>query len=182
MSTLLMNMLVVMLVVIAVLLFFFLSVAKANRKSEKASEKDKKEAAEVAFKRFDTDGRGINKDEMTAMCAKIDERITKKQVTELFEAADRDGGGIIDFTEFYTAIKNHGDGQENEQIDMSALVSRSQRNALAADATGRVSLLAFLLYPSLTTKSEQPPCVWLFPMPCILPGFFALSLRRVLVP
>ena len=149
-STLILNIMVVVLVVIAVLLFFKGSVAKMQRKNKTATDDEKMEAAKTAFGKFDKDGQGINKDEMMAMCNKIDKSITKKQINQLFDAADKDGGGIIDFNEFWAALQ--GDDTSSEQIDLSGLVSASERNALAADAFGRVALLAFLLYPGLTTK------------------------------
>ena len=153
-STLGLNIMVVVLVVIAVLLFFKGSVAKLKHKNMTATDDEKMEAAKMAFGKFDKDGQGINKDEMTAMCNKIDKSITKKQIKQLFEAADKDGGGIIDFNEFWAALQGQpGSGDKSsEQIDLSGLVSASETNALAADAFGRVSLLAFLLYPGLTAK------------------------------
>ena len=51
---------------------------------------------------------------------KIDKNITKDQVKKFFESADKDGGGIIDFAEFYAAMQNVGqdgdDGQDSDRV------------------------------------------------------------------
>eukprot|EP01050_Picozoa_sp_SAG11_P001401 SAG11_NODE_60_length_19094_cov_26.549566_16_plen_66_part_00 len=46
-------------------------------------------------------------EEVMAIAHKIDEHITEESVQELFQAADQDGSGIIDFGEFYSAVVNH---------------------------------------------------------------------------
>ena len=72
---------------------------------------------------------------------------------------------------------------------MSALVSEADRKALAADATGRVSLLAFLLYrKSLHESSLRTPlfCEHTDPGSLLLAGLttkiFDAFLCRVLGP
>merc|ERR1712166_207430 len=105
----------------------------------------------MGYHRFDPDGDGISWTEMNEIVNKIDDDITEEETQELFERADTDGGGLIDFDEFYAAV--HDDSQAAKgSLDLKKLVRKQEKVLIRADAAGRVFLSAFLLYPGLTQK------------------------------
>merc|ERR1711871_568593 len=127
---------------------------KARSENDDVNSEETMERLHDIFAKFDTDGTGIDKAEVTTMCAKIDEDITSNEIDYLFEAADSDGSGQIDFKEFYSAVistekKNRKDAK---RLDLKKLVQKKRRTDIASDATGRIFLLVFLLYPGLTNK------------------------------
>jgi hypothetical protein len=67
----------------------------------------------------------------------------------LFERADADGSGSIDFEAFHDALVHPDAGFK---LDLASLIKRDQQQAARADAFARVSLLLFMLYPMITNK------------------------------
>ena len=151
---LLLNIALVGMVAIAVYVSYWVDCIKLGRRSKSATEEEVRDKLKLVFGSMDTDGQGINRDELTKLCAKNAPSATAEQVDALFDAADTDGGGRIDFDEFLAAAIGHGDA---DRFDLSALVSSAERNSLGADAAGRMFLLTFLLYPG-KFRQQLPPC------------------------
>jgi len=102
------------------------------------------------FDQFDADGKGITATEMCDVVRKINPEADDEQAQQLFDKADSDGGGSIDFGEFEAAVNQHGDGVLDGGLQ--ALVKRVARANIRDAAAGRLFLLVFLLYPALTNK------------------------------
>ena len=110
---------------------------------------DKVAATIAAFEAIDADGDGIELDEVTKLILECAPATTVPQIEALFKQADANSSGAIDMVEFQAALVDHPLLHVEGQIDLSALVSRAERTALKSDAAGRVSLLAFMLYPGM---------------------------------
>ena len=151
---LLLNIALVGMVTIAVYVKYRVDCIKLGRRSKSATEEEVRDNLKLMFDSIDTDGQGINRDELTQMCAKNAPSATAEQVGMIFDAADTDGGGLIDFDEFLAAVIGRGDA---DRFDLSALVSSAERNSLGADAAGRLFLLTFLLYPG-KFRQQLPAC------------------------
>merc|ERR1711964_109198 len=67
--------------------------------------------------------------------------------------ADADGSGHIDFEEFLAAVSAADD--ETTHLDLGILVKKKAQANIRDAATGRLFLVVFLLYPSLTNKILQ---------------------------
>ena len=166
-ASLLLNIALVVAIVVAVYVDYHVKLAKLERRSKTATEEEFETAIKLVFDKIDADGTGIDKAELTNLCTKNAPSATPEQIDTLFNEADKDGGGRIDFTEFFSALDADGDGESN-RIDLRSLLSKAASNAIAADAAGRVSLLVFLLYPGLTQKIfkafivRKPPSLPLF--------------------
>ena len=94
-------------------------------------------------------GESITLPTTQALLETLDPAASPEITAKLFERADTDGSGSIDFEEFYAALVHPDAGLE---LDLAGLVRRAQQQAARADAFGRVSLLLFLLYPMITNK------------------------------
>jgi hypothetical protein len=102
------------------------------------------------FDQFDADGNGITMAEMRDVVRKISPEADDAQVQRLFDKADTDGGGSIDFGECHAAVSQHGDSAMDGGLQ--ALVKRVAKANIRDGATGRLFLLVFLLYPAVTNK------------------------------
>ena len=97
--------------------------AKIDRGAD--TEEEEVEQMKAVFKKFDTDGGGVDIDEVRAIVNKIDHTISDKKVAALFKSADTDGGGTIDFREFYRAAHEHHGPKSN--FDLNVLVKKEQK-------------------------------------------------------
>jgi Ca2+-binding EF-hand superfamily protein len=79
---------------------------KATRDLESGSAEIQKEICKEIFDRFDTDGDGIELAEVELIMKKIEPTMTAEHALVLFEQADTDGSGCIDFEEFFGAVRN----------------------------------------------------------------------------
>eukprot|EP01051_Picozoa_sp_SAG22_P006042 SAG22_NODE_381_length_11354_cov_6.529631_3_plen_378_part_00 len=199
------------------------------------------------FSQFDKDGDGVELEEVTQIARKIDPEVSDEAVEHLFELADTDKSGVIDFEEFYAAVmkKNRGlskrakakaaesnadetivawkeakaavsaavSPEEKEaakakaadakvaadaarqaakeahraknhpakhRFDLKVLVKRQQMLQIRADASGRLFLLVFLLYPGLTGKIFQgTACRQLGPGSSVLLADYSVSCEDV---
>ena len=143
------NLIMLVLVVIVVTAVYEIQMKKLNNPDMEITEEENRAQLRETFGRFDKDGDGIDIEEVALICQKVDPDATREEIETLFQRADTDGGGVIDFEEFYAAVTdaNHEGG-----LDLSLLVMKQKRMMVKADAAGRLFLLAFLLYPGLTTK------------------------------
>ena len=138
-------------VVLVVFVVFMEKMRRINNPNNIITKEEELEKMKDLYHRFDPDGDGISWTEMNEIVNKIDDDITEEETQELFERADTDGGGLIDFDEFYAAV--HDDSQAAKgSLDLKKLVRKQEKVLIRADAAGRVFLLAFLLYPGLTQK------------------------------
>ena len=131
------------------------------------------------FFEYDLDKDGLEiREEFHRMCKAVDRQCTLKQADDLFHRCDRNGDGGIAFEEFFrvcfeapdgslvskpedagsleadSAEIANGEGHEGtpvpvKSLDMRTLVSRKRVVDIQADASGRLFLLVFLLYPGL---------------------------------
>jgi len=69
--------------------------------------------------------------------------IVVEQVENVFNKADADGGGIIDFEEFYAAVE----ATDASELDVGDIVDKARRADVKAASMGSMFLLSFLLYP-----------------------------------
>jgi hypothetical protein len=141
-------------VVLLTFCIFCYQSGKASSENDDIESEETMERLHAVFSKFDADGTGIEKDEVAIMCAKIDDDITQKEIDHLFNKADTDGSGVIDFKEFYAAVisTEKKSRKEAKKLDLKKLVEKKRRTDIASDATGRLFLLVFLLYPGLTNK------------------------------
>eukprot|EP01046_Picozoa_sp_COSAG06_P071945 COSAG06_NODE_20814_length_780_cov_1.038179_2_plen_184_part_01 len=106
------------------------------------------------FDQFDADGsKKIDITEITAIVLKIDPRTTSEEIDALFRKADADNCGGICFDEFLAAVSDEpGDNDEVMRLDLGLLVKKKAQYNIRDNASSRLFLLVFLLYPSLTNK------------------------------
>jgi len=71
---------------------------------------------------------------------------------KLMARADQDGSGILDFDEFHEAVVHHAGSDDGQTLDFQMLVKKKALADIRDAAAGRLFLLVFLLYPSLTNK------------------------------
>ena len=91
-------------VVIIVFAVYEIEVGRLGRRDKHATYDEKFEAAKRAFDKIDRDGDGIDLEEVSRLVLKCAPTTSSEQVLDLFNAADKDGGGTIDFTEFHAAL------------------------------------------------------------------------------
>merc|ERR1711865_1134847 len=107
----------VLLAVLVVHAFRMRAISKGETDEEK-----KKVVMRAIFDKFDEDGTGIELTEMQRICEKVDPNITVEQVENVFNKADADGGGIIDFEEFYAAVEATG----ASELDVGDIVDKAR--------------------------------------------------------
>jgi hypothetical protein len=136
------------------------------------SAKKKKVVMRAIFDKFDDGGTGIELAAMQRICKKLDPNMTGnhatssiinrvfarsryslilhtiavEQVAMVFNKADADGGGTIDFNEFYTAVE----ATDASELHIGDIVDKARRTDINAATMGSVFLLSFLLYPRYT--------------------------------
>eukprot|EP01051_Picozoa_sp_SAG22_P005755 SAG22_NODE_353_length_11812_cov_58.910783_4_plen_1161_part_00 len=111
----------------------------------------------AVFNKFDVDGSGIELDEIRAVVEEVDPSYGDDDVQALFKKADRDGSGVIDFDEFHAAALAKGaeDSSGEKRLDLRELIWKKQRMDLITEASSRLLLFVFLLYPGMTSKIFQ---------------------------
>ena len=62
------------------------------------------EHLKLIFSDFDKDGDGIEWPEVLKILQKVDTAATEDQAQQITAMADKDGSGVIDFTEFLSAV------------------------------------------------------------------------------
>ena len=182
-GSLVFNILLVVTVCCGELLHTSFEVSKVKKGDKKMTEEENREKVQAIFSHFDKDGDGVELEEVKMIAEKIDPDVTDEAVLQLFADAgkgtayllcfrscyvlrpmtllvvsDTDGSGVIDFEEFYGAVTApRPKVQEGEKrgFDLRVLVKRSQILQIKANASGRLFLLVFLLYPGLTSKIFQ---------------------------
>lgn len=125
-------------------------------------DEERKEIAAEIFGRFDLDGKGINRDEVGKIAARIAPDATGPEIDALFEKADKDRGGTIDFDEFYAAAYNEptteatsteaGAGMDDDlktdsspTLDFAGLVRRRRHTDRITEALTGLFIAIFLL-------------------------------------
>jgi hypothetical protein len=125
-------------------------------KTKVETEEEKRSRLQIVFKKFDKDGDGVEKEEIAAIVLKLDPTITSEQVDTLFEVADKDSGGKIEFEEFYDAATTDNDAVS---LDLEDLVKMHERATMKAEGMSKFFLLIFLMYPSVTNRIfDAFPC------------------------
>jgi hypothetical protein len=101
---------------------------------QEVSEEESKENAAELFAKFDLDGKGISKQEVTKIVKRIAHEVTDSEIDDLFARADEDGSGAIDFDEFYSAAYgNDGDTSSaaGESEDAAAVSGEGEASSAA---------------------------------------------------
>ena len=96
------------------------------------------------YAEFDEDGEGIVVGQVQAIAEKLQLLVSKDEIESMFVDADSDGSGRMNFDEFCAAF--------DANLGIREVMEKALRAKLRRDATGRLFLLIFLLYPSLTNK------------------------------
>jgi hypothetical protein len=143
------NLAIVFLVVAIVHATYVFETFKVNHQGD--DEEKQKEHVREMFQAFDTNDDGITLPEVDAVLVQLDPEASAEVAAKIFAMADVDASGVIDFAEFYSAV-THPEAGEGLDMDLAALVKRTEQNAVRATAVSRLFLLIFLLYPSLTNK------------------------------
>ena len=104
------------------------------------------------YGQLSTDGDGIVLGDVQKIVTKIDASVPAEDVDGLFAAADSDGSGRIDFAKFRAAVTSEARGDGESRLHWETLVRTKAQSNIRDSATGRLMLLVFLLYPSLTNK------------------------------
>ena len=145
-STLATSVLVVVLLALVVGAIFLYE-QQALRSTDYASDDEAAVAAlREIYEQLCTDGDGIVLQDVQRMVGKMDAEITNAEA--LFAQADSDNSGCIDLAKFRAAVSSDADGR----LDWETLVRAKAQTKVRDSATGRLMLLVFLLYPSLTNK------------------------------
>ena len=143
-STLVTAVSMVLLVAVAVLLIYIYEMRQLDRADYQPDDEEAIADLRELYEQFDTDGDGIELEEVQAIVAKIDPTTASEDVEALFKKADSDGSGYIDFEEFYAAVSADAD-DEALQLDLGILVKKKAQANIRDAATGRLFLVVFLL-------------------------------------
>ena len=169
------------------LVHFKWEVAHIEKNAAKLTEAENKMRVRRIYDRFDLDGDGVSLEEVILIVKSIDPNIPPEQVKDLFDEADADNGGGLSFEEFFNAVTEPPDSNEKrkrsikslgrkqaQKLNLGILVKKQQRAETKASAAGRIFLLAFLLYPGLSSLLPVlPPVLLSLPastsssMPCL---------------
>ena len=101
-SSLMMNIVLIGVVVVGSFIFAKYELSQIDKTSH--DEETHKAEVQKIFDRFDLDGNGIELDEVAVICRRISPKATAAEIEALFQSADTDGSGVIDFEEFYAAV------------------------------------------------------------------------------
>ena len=146
-SSLATNVMFVVVLVIVLGLVYLYDVRKSAKSLKMIDARDDnvKKHLQGLFGQFASDGEAITLTEMQAIAHEINPDASPESVLAIFESADGDGSGSIDFAEFHAAfVKSVADNDNT--LDMTKLVERTNRANIGADAAGRMFLLIFLMY------------------------------------
>ena len=175
-------------IIVLELIHFKWEAAHIEKNASKLTEEENKMRVRRIYDRFDLDGEGVSLEEVILIVKSIDPNIPPEQVEDLFNEADADGGGVLSFEEFFNAVTEPPDHPEEkrkrsikklgrkqgEKLNLAVLVKKQQRAETKAAAAGRIFLLAFLLYPGLSSLLPVlPPVLLSLPastsssMPCL---------------
>eukprot|EP01046_Picozoa_sp_COSAG06_P030543 COSAG06_NODE_2908_length_6105_cov_9.949384_2_plen_1038_part_00 len=97
------------------------------------------------FAQFDKDGNGVTESEIAAMIDKVREAIATDDIRAMFARADVDASGWITFDEFRAAF-------DDKDVGLGKVLRLAQQAKARDDCLGRLFLIIFLMYPSLTSK------------------------------
>ena len=133
-------------VILALCAYELSKVDKASPDPEAAKARTKQ-----MFEKFDKDGTGITQaivKEIVMEGSRERARlgaparvVTDQQIAKIFEVADSDGSGVIDFTEFYAAMNS----DDADNFSLHDLVIQKVKLDLKADAMGNIFLLVFVM-------------------------------------
>ena len=163
-STLITAVSMVLLVAVAVGLIYLYEMRRLDRADYDPDDKEAVADLRELYEQFDTDGDGIQLEEVQAIVLKIEPTTTPGDVEALFKTADADGSGHIDFEEFNAAV--NADTDDAMRLDLGILVKKKAQANIRDTATGRLFLLVFLLCKCLhdicssvsTLRSDHTVC------------------------
>eukprot|EP01045_Picozoa_sp_COSAG04_P011835 COSAG04_NODE_775_length_10405_cov_20.166214_5_plen_181_part_00 len=143
-STLVTAVSLVLLVAVAVVVIYFFEMRALDRVEYKTDDEEAVADLRELYEQFDTDGDGIELEEVQAIVHKIEPTTASEDVEALFKKADADGSGHIDFEEFHAAVSADAD-DDAMQLDLGLLVKKKAQANIRDAATGRLFLVVFLL-------------------------------------
>eukprot|EP01045_Picozoa_sp_COSAG04_P010697 COSAG04_NODE_661_length_11448_cov_24.495903_2_plen_138_part_00 len=132
-----------MLVAVAVGLIYLSEMRALDRADYRPDNEEAAADLRELYEQFDTDGDGIQLDEVQKIVLKIEPSTASEDVERLFKKADADGSGHIDFEEFHAAVSVSDDS--SIQLDLGVLVKKKAQANIRDTATGRLFLVVFLL-------------------------------------
>jgi len=146
-STLVTAVSLVLLVAVAVGLIYLYEMRALDRADYHPDDEEAIADLRELYEQFDTDGDGIQLEEVQAIVTKIDPTTASEDVEALFKKADADGSGHIDFEEFHAAVSADADddGDGTMHLDLGILVKKKAQANIRDAATGRLFLVVFLL-------------------------------------
>ena len=124
---------------------------KLQRDIDTADDDGHKTHLERHFRRLDPNGNGIQLSELRVFMEQLEVPPAEDILSQLFDRADTNNSGVIDFSEFYEAI-THPDTTTSFEFNFAALIKQYEQAKIKAAAIGRLFLLIFLVYPSLTNR------------------------------
>jgi hypothetical protein len=142
-----MNCSLVVAVLLIVSLLYFRNVRKASKMEYDVNDKEVIKHLRIIFKDFDRDGDGIELAEVLRILQKIDKDATEEQAAEIFQAADKDASGVIDFKEFKAAVTNPNKSSQLGSLDLAKVVRRKDLMEVRDQAVNKLFILVFLVYP-----------------------------------
>ena len=148
----------VLLVAVAVGLIYLYEMRALDRADYHPADEEAITDLRELYEQFDTDGDGIQLEEVQVIVHKIEPTTASEDVEALFKKADADGSGHIDFEEFHAAVSADAD-DEAVQLDLGILVKKKAQANIRDAATGRLFLVVFLLceYVDLLCRPSQVP-------------------------
>ena len=114
---------------------------------------DDNPAAKELFEAVGGEGDGeINFDEFHSLLVQSREDKVDDDAKKLVAKADKSETGRLNFQEFLDAVVDHADADKDGTVDFQVLVRKKALADVRDVASGRLFLLVFLLYPSVTNK------------------------------
>ena len=132
---------------------YFYEMAAVEKMERHTDSAETVTAFKELFDQFDADNSQlIDLDEVKKIVLKIDPTTTTEEIETLYEMANTDDSDVgISFDEFLAAATaEHETEQDTVRLDLGLLVKKKAQYNIRDNATSRLFLLVFLLYPSLT--------------------------------
>ena len=148
---------ILVLLVATVVWFTYMYDMRKIERTEYTDNDDEEATAHLRelYDQFDTNGDGIELEEVRKIVLKIDPATAPGDIEALFKKVDSDGSGQITFAEFHAAANDPGGDDASLQLDLGTLVKKKDQANVRDSAAGRLFLLVFLLCASLSTARKR---------------------------
>lgn len=150
---------VLVFVVLSTILVMYTLEKNQSGSATDASVDDRNDALKSIFQHFNKDGRGIGKVELTTIVKDLDPAATADGIEAMFTEANK---AQINFAEFLNAVDSSADQEGGDGPDLTSgladLIMQAQLATTKATAIGRLFLIIFLLYPTVTNKVFEGFC------------------------